>query len=718
MPKPQAYAFPQRLYRFIRRRSQIVIGICATALILLGSTLYALPTGLSFQLFGAWLSFFAIVGLALNGLVRLALSIVGRKTRHLPYYRTVAVCISLLVASTCVPTTLGDVAAVVGRVLEDAFVVTPRTITALEKQATKTAAKELARQRSEASTTAYMFLMSGAVLIPNEGCYPPKAGKACDPQPISSTPGNGFWFLIVGVGSLLLARALAEARAAMSAKRRGEPFAIIPYPKWVAACVYAAILTPATYCAVGSLLFLSLDKHDTSLATVRQVLDREEASALALSPPVDINTTSLIAGYLPPKGDVGGKAKGKFDTAIGDARAALAGLDTWRAQYKESAINTATFSRSGVTVGEFEDYVSRLANRFSASIVQARSSTRACLQVLGDIGTLNTNAAATESAPDTAVLIDRASHLCQAALTKTGTMVLPGADASIASPRKAFYDRMYDWLSNAPSAAVRIVGLIGFGLFGSAISMMGRPDEVPYSYEDLAADEANVNKSREDVERQKPIAAQARAAARDEADHLRKVRDNIADLNRRIEARALEITTSKPDVDVAPLEKAQEADQKALAVAKETLVPQAEKAWIEKDAIATDAESKLGDAVKRLEAALTMLDAKRRALLDDRNSIVVGRTVTDPVTHERITEYTISGAPARVVVHGLGAAFTVFLVGESGVQLLTDGGQTSAVGLLLACFVGAVFAQDIWGAARETLKRRTPTYKDGAAPAK
>lgn len=677
MARVVAYAFPGRLYRILKRRPYVITATIACMAAMVGFLLYGLVSSLSLQIFGAWLAFFAIAGLCLISLGRLALAMVGRKNRHLPYYRTVAVCISLLVACICVPYAVGNATAVVGRVLEGAFVVTPQAVTGLENPTRSPAIADTLRRRATAVTTVYNFLTTGKTTIPSNGCYPIEDGR-CVARTLPTTGGNGFWFVIIGTGSLLLSRALAEARAAMIAKRKGEPFAIIPYPKWVAACVYAAILAPATYCAIGSLLFLSLDRHESGLDALRQTLDRDEASALGLSPPVDINTTSLVAGFQPPLGAKDNTAKDDFESAVVSARAALTRLEAWRAGYKDLAVQVAEDNKKDTTAGEFQNYANLLGSQLSSTIVKNRTAIRTCLQTLGDIGVLNTNAVTSKTQPDTASLIARAKKQCDDA-TK---MPLPGNDEAggrVAKPQKAFYAGMYGWLSNAPPAAVRIVGLIGFGLFGAAISMMGRPDEAPYDFTDLIADEDNVNRNLREVENSRREAK----VAREEADKANAT------------LKALKESNTPPGAGA---------------------VEQAEKLATEKDAFARGEEAKLAEAARRHEAAQTMLDTKRRALVDDRNSIVVGRAVTNAQTGERATEYTISGAPARVVVHGLGAAFTVFLVGEAGVQLLSDGGETSAVGLLLACFIGAVFAQDIWGTARETLKRRTAAMKDGATP--
>lgn len=76
--------------------------------------------------------------------------------------------------------------------------------------------------------------------------------------------------------------------------------------------------------------------------------------------------------------------------------------------------------------------------------------------------------------------------------------------------------------------------------------------------------------------------------------------------------------------------------------------------------------------------------------------------------------FVVGGAAARVFVQGVGAAFTVFLAGKAGTRLLaSDEVSPHPFGLLLFCFVGAVFAEEIWKSAAHLL--RTRTAQPGAA---
>lgn len=65
----------------------------------------------------------------------------------------------------------------------------------------------------------------------------------------------------------------------------------------------------------------------------------------------------------------------------------------------------------------------------------------------------------------------------------------------------------------------------------------------------------------------------------------------------------------------------------------------------------------------------------------------------------------MSGAPAKVFVQGLGAAFTAFLVGQTGAKFLMDGSHVNAWSILLSCFLGAVFAEEIWAQAKGMLPK-------------
>lgn len=578
------------------------------------------------------------------------------------------------------------------------------------------------------------------------------AGQEDDGRTVMSSDAS-VWFLIIFSTSLMLARALTEARLTLenrvsnsdleATKRR---FSIISYPKWLAACIYAAILAPATYCAVGALLYLSLDQSQQDLASVTETLNKAEAAAMTTAPPLDVDTSALVK-TLNKQVTLTTEAapiKVQLLNAVNAGRRMDRDFQTWRSDYKFRALEQASRAKGNLTTSQFSDYVSRLAGNFSTSIVQARLEVRSCLQTLGDIRSViptdgtdpspalvavsNMAQDAAKVCPETtstalrtppAAMGSPVSHASAGAINTASASAPQVDDCNCEQYDAPFYREAYRWLADAPQAAIRIVGLIGFGLFGAAIRMMGRPDEVPYSYADLDAAQKDLDSAREEYEKASFDAEAARkaiAASGARKTEAQQVFDTLT-ANIQDTTQTLQSAQAENSGEVATIQK-----QLKTLTADQTNRQDAAKAAadaFEKDEKALrEVEVRLEETRRKAQAAASIFEMRRRALLEDRNSIVVERPVADRRTpHGHTVEYTVSGAPARVFVQGLGAAFTVFLAGESGVKLLTDDGNTSAVGLLLACFVGAVFAQEIWRAANQVLVRRTSAETQPAAPA-
>jgi len=270
--------------------------------------------------------------------------------------------------------------------------------------------------------------------------------------------------------------------------------------------------------------------------------------------------------------------------------------------FRQTAINEAIRASKRISGNELADYKGLVAVEYAADIQAIRSRTNDCLQTLTNVKTAlevaqpvqtnsterarvqqgNASRAGGTAAPSLAgsaqpsqadTVLGNAESQCRTAISFGNPTLFKEFDEEAGTA----LGRAYQWLAVSPESTVLIIGLVGFGLFGAAIRMMGRPDKTP-----------------------------------------------------------------------PPTERT--LDQQVLT--------------------------------KKVE----------------RNNVVAVR--------EGGLGYEITGAPARVLVQGVGAAFTVFLGGQAGTLLLASGSRPNVYSLLLFCFLGAVFAEEIWGWAQRMLHGR------------
>jgi hypothetical protein len=400
------------------------------------------------------------------------------------------------------------------------------------------------------------------------------ASAGAAPEASTADAMAWIWFILAAIIVLLVSRAILQAKEDFKSAdpRDADRRNMLSYPTWISLCVYAAILAPAAYFSVGSLLYLDLDTPSSSLASISETLDVTERQALESLPGVELNTDALeqvVTQRLPP----GDPRLENLTKAIGVGRASTAAITSGRRVYKSNALENANGLKASATAGQFEDYRLLLTANYGRVINQTRLAARPCLERLaqlheainqarpieiaaaappaGEPGA-NTGASSEAQPPVEAAVwsreIDNAVNACQEKVT------FPDAPSPVAltEAHESFPGVAYGWLAKSSQATVLIVGLVGFGLFGAAIRMMGRPDK--------------------------------------------------------------------------------------------------------------------------------MVDPEANGVTD---------------------------ATGRVFVQGLGAAFTVFLVGQAGMDLLSIGGRPNAFGLLLFCFIGAVFAEEIWRAMNKLLTDKT-----------
>jgi hypothetical protein len=321
---------------------------------------------------------------------------------------------------------------------------------------------------------------------------------------------------------------------------------------------------------------------------------------------------------------------------------------------------------------------------------------------------------ATDHAPDTGAsaplgLPERAASDAVRIL-KEADSSCENDSAALSSKLSAYSDSslpLYEPFAASPHSTVLIMGLLGFGLFGAAIRMMARPDK---------KDRLTVlAEKRHDLD----LAEQAAETAR------RKLADLEADLQQ---------------------------SRSALAVARQALAGAVHAMTLLRDADPADAGVTHAQAVDAEKAAALKVDTIERHVAEARSDLEVRErevevanevfqkalidasgvhTTPDPTKREADSpaeriynvvyedtpgHWVVGSAAARVLVQGMGAAFTVFLAGQAGVVLLAGNAEANPYGLMLLCFVGAVFADEIWSWAREMLssmKRPAPAPTSG-----
>ncbi|MDG2531824.1 hypothetical protein [Caulobacter endophyticus] len=465
-------------------------------------------------------------------------------------------------------------------------------------------------------------------------------------------------FTIVLCGTLLLGRALNEARlefygATDNGAQRLPPVkrlreTIVSYPKWVAAIVYAALLLPATYLSVGSLLFLTMEELPLDLEKFRERLDAAEASATSADrlTKISADTQSLMAftlsqrfGTAPVKKD--DKALTEQEQVARSTQLQLLqhGLERHylmndkyeqgRNDLKSKYTNLFIHEYKQLSKNDFELYTTQLVNEYYNSVLYNRIKVRECIKVIESIQLVlgGKDKEKIENLTPTSSFAEALAQKCTTTTMGAGENSAPSDLKQLAPPHKPGIEKIvFSWMEGLPKPALLIVGMIGFGLFGAAIRMLGRPDSP--------------------------------------------------------ERRLREMPT-----------KLQTAIDQLNSDAKELF-----------------AKAKGAPSASDLDAQIMNINAAMRLHWASSNNVVYScpeYVIRDGrlIVKERIA---VSEAPARVLVHGLGAAFTVFLFGQAGSRMFHEGGQTSYLGLLATCFVGAVFAEDIW-------KRARPSQKDEAA---
>jgi hypothetical protein len=426
--------------------------------------------------------------------------------------------------------------------------------------------------------------------------------------------GPGDWTLFLGVfaTTLLVFHSVSLARAAWVTKElRQDQIVIMDYPTWVAFLIYATILTPAAYFAVGALLYLRADSGPADLTAYSNTFTTTQQSNPVGAPDVDFVALRQKAEvYISRRAGVDDAG---LRSALRSADGFLNTFYNFQTAFRNQERREVVAASQRLSGSRFADYKTILLAEFVADSKAVRQRGQDCFKTLTALDARLEAANNPPSGPGAAAAATPASAATppppQGPAARTATPA-PGptvqtasggrgpmpvrmralatsvagacpADVKFGEPMKyTSFDpeggtalaQAYQWLAVSPDTTVLITGLVGFGLFGAAIRMMGH------------------------------VAGSRQASTGDWSDDSMKEYRVVADKG----------------------------------------------------------DGRLG----------------------------------------------VSGAPARVLVQGVGAAFTVFLGGQAGAMLITTESKPNVYSLLLLCFIGAVFAEEIWKWAQGMLRMR------------
>lgn len=516
----------------------------------------------------------------------------------------------------------------------------------------------------------------------------------------------------------------AAAKAGASAPAEHQKRALMEYPTWVAVGVYAAILLPATYLSVGSLVYLrASDGQAADLAAWTQDLDRVEHANVDAAPAFNPDAFTRAIGTLDPAV----RDQLAADAAVAQANEVTFGR--WRAQYLADALTGAKWETQHEPATTLASDKALLLAHYGHALRDARAALKPCLDQLSAVQRSADNPAKLQaSQPEPAKVaggqsaptksqpsenrLNRTADACKPVKLEVSPSSIIGENAD-GTPDQDGAQVLYGWLANSSDASILIVGLVGFGLFGSTIRMMGRVDVSPISAEQLSGAEVDAHTAASDVAVASGTAAAAReahahavTALKQATDKLNAANDASADLQAKIaKAAALAAAEGASAADVAAANKELQAlkagvepQNEAIAAAQQE-VEKAKKAATDTEEASTAAQAVVAAKQRQAQEAQAQYDRLRTQSVNDRNSIVVRR-----VRANGEVETVISGAPGKVFLQGLGAAFTSFLMAQASTKVLSDGGRVSAWSILLACFLGAVFAEEIWAKAQQSLR--------------
>ncbi|MBI1682431.1 hypothetical protein [Caulobacter hibisci] len=668
---------------------------------LIGLLLFYLPDlPLDLAFFGGWLALLSLAALIWATVLWGLVVAVTPQKQALTSASVVAVAMSLAIASVASPPAIGSLAQKTGRVVEAALAWTPALVSQAVSGVDPCSGGVLKpeQRRQTVLKGRITGVLHGFISRGDRGCTPADlipAGLSSAPAG-TMTGGAWIWFLIVFGICLVLARAIAEARTEWyPADGSREP--IIAYPKWIAAVVYTAILIPASYLAIGSLLLLTQETTAVDQAELNRRLDDVEAKAMSSQSmePLPVNTGLLLgqavnaANAVPPTPapiaapgpEVGGEAKPAATPAalavtpavdqaeqlriivqgVNDYQKLSQRFEQYRVSRKLEIVRDYNEAVGRFPPSQLPGYVDILVERYREQVTTRRLQLRQCLGALSGVQTVS--------------IVDRRMNLRNLAAAapyteeikktcKAPVEVATAAGSTIEADRNLRLGNLiervlYRWLIGVPASTLLILGLIGFGLFGAAIRMLGRPDRPELN-----------------AEPDQPVDAEARV--------------QVDALFARSEALSHAPPPAEDDVSSRAQRERQLRRQEILALKALAL---------------------------RINAASRSDHAGSNNIVYFRANYVVGDDGLVRVG-ERVA---VSGAPARVLVHGMGAAFTIFLLSECGARLFNEGGQTNPIGMLAMGFIGAVFAEDIWKRAREilgeNLKRKPEPKEQPQAPA-
>ncbi len=259
----------------------LAAGVFALVLLMMGGA-----HGVIWPLVGVWLLIVVVSGATAACLWSLSSRVVGGEVKSARGFRTAAILVSVLVSGVVAPSAARDLLRATEGVARLALITTPHIAVAPAQAKAPPAPAggvEAARRPIEepGGPPAAVLLACAAQDWPFNRDFKP-LGPPCRATPIrwESTSADWFVFMAALLLCLILSRSLYNAyqkQYELVDEDASKPAAasrfVISYPQWLALIVYAAILVPAAYLAVGSLVLLQTNEVPETPPTLAGALE-------------------------------------------------------------------------------------------------------------------------------------------------------------------------------------------------------------------------------------------------------------------------------------------------------------------------------------------------------------------------------------------------------------------------------------------------------------
>lgn len=431
-------------------------------------------------LVGVWLLIIGATLLIVSFLWRAGSKIVGSAGASNSGFRTTVLVVAIVVAAAASPPAVRDVLRIGESVARLALITTPGLLADAEalnagRGAEATSPALLLLECFEADWPGPSVDGDRAAMIPemtrDAGSGETRTNRYCRRAPIVWEAAASHWFLSLGVLllGLVLGRSLLEAHERHydpTPRAASDPKPVISYGLWLALLVYGAILAPATYLAAGSLVLLQSPAPATALTL---------EAALANAP--SASNDALV------------QALADSDELTGPARALRARILQSAAGIDATFANEAYEAEAALAPARFAERVAFLREWRTVSRNHFADLLRHCGREELATGSSQpppppsvapTSGTAPTATYDFGFIQDVESQEAERARDVCDGGEYWDPKQTVNTERRDFIDRVYPWLGEDRSSrpVLLMMGLLGFGLFGSAIRAMARKEKL------------------------------------------------------------------------------------------------------------------------------------------------------------------------------------------------------------------------------------------------